>query len=140
MAGLIWFNFWGFNPISKVVNQQLTISGETIRKLNAYKTTAKFVDLPGVNNSAERERLTLVLNGLIENLITGIRDHPNKLWVMKQFQVALEAVQKEDTEAQESFGTELEKLMGILGIKSSEGLINFYRYGYLLTYVLPNKI
>jgi hypothetical protein len=38
-------------------------------------------------------------------------------------------VQSEDTEAREHFGTELERLMDILGIASSDGVLTHYLGG-----------
>jgi len=131
---LIWLNFWGFNPILKVRDKHLLVSDDTIERLNDLKSRRKFVDLPGVGNSDELARLNIAFNGLLEQIIAGIKEHPQKKWVLKQFQPALKTVQGEDTEAQEHFGAELKKVMSILGIESSDGLIDYYRYGYILTY------
>jgi hypothetical protein len=46
--------------------------------------------------------------------------------VLKQCQESLEMVQHEDTEAREHFGMELERLVGMLGIESSDGLVTYY--------------
>ena len=120
-----------FDPISKVVDKQLTISDETVQQLNTFKSAEKFRDLPGTNTIDEKERLSAILDHLVDKLLAEVRIHPSKRWVLKQFQSALEATQMEDTEAKEHFGVELNKIMAILGIESSDGLINFYRYGEL---------
>jgi hypothetical protein len=49
--------------------------------------------------------------------------------VLKQFQESLEIVQEEDTEAREHFGMELERVMDILGIESSDGVLTHYLGG-----------
>jgi hypothetical protein len=49
--------------------------------------------------------------------------------VLEQFQPSLEAAESEDTEGREHFGTELEMIMEILGIDSSDGLLTHYLGG-----------
>lgn len=120
-----------FDPISEVIDKNLVITKDTIRRLAALRKAEKFVNLPGVNIEDEKERLAYHLNGLIDKLIEGVSQNPSKLWVLKQFQVVLEATEEEDTEAQEHFATELEKIMDVLKIDSSDGLIGYYRYGDL---------
>lgn len=120
-----------FDPISKVVDKHLTVSKDTILQLENFKKSARFVDLPGVDNGTEKKRLSEHLDCLVDKLIADVSQNPSKLWVLTQFQVPLEAIWDEDTEAQEHFGVELKKLMDILGIESSDGLIGYYRYGDL---------
>jgi len=48
---------------------------------------------------------------------------------MKQFQRFLVKVEGEDTEGREHFGMEIEEVMDILGIESSDGLLAFYLGG-----------
>lgn len=121
-----------FDPISEVIDKTLVITKDTIRQLAALRKAEKFVNLPGVNIEDEKERLAYHLNGLIDKLIEGVSQNPSKLWVLKQFQAVLEATEEEDTEAQEHFATELEKIMDVLKIDSSDGLIGYYRYGDLI--------
>jgi hypothetical protein len=45
---------------------------------------------------------------------------------MRQFQPSLEAVRMEDTEGRDHFGTHIERVMDILHIESSDGLLGFY--------------
>jgi hypothetical protein len=45
---------------------------------------------------------------------------------MRQFQAQLEPMFQEDTEAREHFGLELEAIMDILRIESSDGLLSYY--------------
>lgn len=121
-----------FDPISKVVDKRLTVSKDTVSQLAKFKKAEKFVDLPGVDNAAEKKRLSEHLDNLVDKLIADVSKNPSKLWVLTQFQVVLEAIWDEDTEAQEHFGVELKKLMDILGMESSDGLIGYYRYGDLV--------
>jgi len=115
-----------YDPLSAVIDESLIISDDTLDQLQAFRMAVKFTDLPGVNTSEEQDRLSLVFNGLLDRLINGISANPNKLWVMEQFQTALESIHMEDTEGRESFGGHLEKVMDILNIESSDGLLMFY--------------
>jgi hypothetical protein len=85
--------------------------------------------LPGVDVSEERARLSKVLNDLVDRLTQGIESHPTKLWVLTEFQRSLELVEQEETEGREHFGMELEGIMDILGIESSDGLLACYLGG-----------
>jgi hypothetical protein len=64
-----------------------------------------------------------LLVALADTLLAGIEAHPTKLWVMRQFQKVLEGVGDGDAAARDHLGGELEKLMDILGIASSDGVL-----------------
>ena len=100
-----------------------------LQELRAFRGKAKLDDLPGVDPGKERERLAAVLNELADALINGIESNPRKLWVMKRFQRFRARMETEDTEGREHFGMEVEQVMDILGIESSDGLLSFYLGG-----------
>lgn len=113
-------------PLSDVIDEPLSVSPQTVQQLVALRESEHFSTLPGLDTVDEKARLSRVLNELLDQLIHGVRANPSKLWVMSQFQTALEAVQMEDTEAREHFGGHLEEIMDILQIESSDGLLGFY--------------
>ncbi len=115
-----------YNPLSEVIDEPLSISPDVILKLEILRASEKFIQLPGTDIAAEQARLSVIFDDLLDRLIAGLSEHPNKLWVMGQFQPALEAVSTEDTEAREHFGIHIERLMDILKIESSDGLLGFY--------------
>ena len=115
-----------YNPLSKIANEPLAITTETLRQLEILRASKKFTDLPGTDTILEKERLSLTFNKLLDHLLDGVQSNPNKLWVMGQFQEALEVVQGEDTEDRECFGDYLEQVLDILQIDSSDGLLSFY--------------
>ena len=118
-----------YDPLSDVVDEALNIDAGVLEALNNFRSRAKMPYLPGVDTTAERARLSKVLDDVADALILGIEAHPSKLWVMTQFQRGLVLVEAEDTEGREHFGTELEDLMDILGIESSDGLLSAYLGG-----------
>jgi hypothetical protein len=114
------------DPMAEVKDAPLFIVPRVLDELRAFREGPKLADLPGVNPSPERERLAVVLDDLATRLLAGVEAHPTKFWVLKQFQESLEIVQKEDTEAREHFGAELERLMDIVGIGDSDGVLTHY--------------
>lgn len=119
-----------YNPLAEVVDETLTITPKIMDELSVFRLREpKLPMLPGVDVSEERARLSKIVNDLVDSLIQGVEIHPTKLWVMKEFQRSLELVAQEDTEGREHFGLELEQIMDILGIESSDGLLACYLGG-----------
>jgi hypothetical protein len=114
------------DPLTQVADAPLFVVPRMLDALRGYRSGPKLADLPGPSPSPERERLASELDRLAEALIAGIEAHPTKFWVLKQFQGALLAVRQEDAEAREHFGTELERLLEIVGIRSSDGVVEYY--------------
>jgi hypothetical protein len=115
-----------YDPISEVIDERLSITDQTMRQLKVLRAEPRFPNLPGVDTREEKERLSATLDPLFVRLIEGVENNPSKLWVMKQFQPALDAVRMEDTEAREHFAEHLHKIMDALNIESSDGLLGFY--------------
>jgi hypothetical protein len=117
------------DPFEFVTDAPLFVVPRMLERLRGYRDGPKLALLPGVNVEEERARLSAELDRLADRLLAGVEAHPTKFWVMKQFQQSLELVEGEDTEAREHFGMELERLMDILGIESSDGLLTSYLGG-----------
>lgn len=118
-----------YDPLTEVIDEPLTIDAAVLQSLVVFRRKAKLEHLPGTNPSEEQARLSGVVNRLTDSLLQGIEAHPTKLWVMAEFQRCLTEVQLEDTEGREHLGTEVEEIMDILGIESSDGLLSFYLGG-----------
>jgi hypothetical protein len=99
------------DPLADVVDAPLFIVPRVLDALQAYRARAS----PGP------------LDALATTLLAGIEAHPTKFWVMKQFQKTLERVGDGDAAARDHLGGELEKLMDILGIASSDGVLGIKR-------------
>ena len=118
------------DPLAEVVDEQLAVNERVLEELAAFRRREpKLPTLPGTDVFEERLRLSNVLNDLADRLIRGIERHPTKLWVLTEFQRSLELVEQEDTEGREHFGMELEQIMDILDIESSDGLLACYLGG-----------
>jgi hypothetical protein len=118
-----------YDPLASVEDEPLEIEPETLAALRRFKARDKVALLPGVDTTDERARLSSRLNAVADILLQAVEANPTKRWVMSIFQAALIPLQEEDTEAREHFGMELEDLMDILGIESSDGLLGFYLGG-----------
>jgi hypothetical protein len=118
-----------YDPLDDVVDSRLSVDKKTLDQLRLYKSSAKFSNLPGLHTTKERERLEKVVNDLVERLLLGVVKNPTKRWVLAEFQRSLILVEHEDTEARDHFGTELEQIMDILNIDSSDGLLGCYLGG-----------
>lgn len=115
-----------YDPLSEVIDEPISVSNQDVEELKSLRESEKFVNLPGTDTTTEQIRLAQVFNELLDHLIIGVLENSNKLWVLSHFKSALEKVQMEDTEGREHFGEHLEKVMDILQIESSDGLLDFY--------------
>jgi hypothetical protein len=111
---------------ARAMDDQIVIGDSHAASLRELRSQKKFLDLPGTNTEQEQKRLSEVLDRLLDRLLAEIKTNKSKAWVLDQFEAALIAVQYEDTEARERFGGYLEKIMDILEIQSSDGLLNKY--------------
>ena len=114
-----------YDPIDEVNEEPLLSASAAVLQLVEFRSQPKLIRLPG-EIPGERERLSAMVNHLIDELINGVEANPSKLWVMKRFQHVLEAIWGEDTEGKEHVGYELQRIMKILGIAKSDGLLAFY--------------
>jgi hypothetical protein len=94
-----------------------------------FRSQPNLLNLPGIDTTLEREGLSKIVNGVADALIREIAANPSKRWVMGQFQRYLETLGAEDTEGRELLGLEMERMMAIVGIQSSDGLLGFYLGG-----------
>jgi Domain of unknown function (DUF4844) len=104
----------------------LAIDAAKIARLRELRAEAKFADLPGYDTVDEQLRCTRIIDELLDRLIEGVEANRRRSWVLEQFMPTLRAACNEDTEARERFGPYMERVMDILGIKSSEGMLTAY--------------
>jgi len=118
-----------YDPLAEVMDEPIALDDTMLDKLHILRVIEKFADLPGESTVDEQARLSVVLNHLLDRLIAGIQARPTKLMVLTEFQHALKLVEGEDTEGRDHFGAELELIMDVLGIESSDGLLAAYLGG-----------
>lgn len=97
------------DPLADVVDAPLFIVPRVLDGLRAYRAAS---------TSVAR---------LVDTLLAGIEAHPTKFWVMQQFQKSLAAQGGGDTATRDLVIGELEQLMDVLGIRSSDGVLGIGR-------------
>jgi flagellar basal body-associated protein FliL len=129
VAGL----FEGFSMILYTQNQSLDITSNEINALKSLRNKPKFYAegfYPSAPNNSVQVESEARVNALLDTLIVGLPQHPNKKYVMSQFKQALDSFETNDTEERERFCQYLEEIMDILKIESSDGLLNRWLYGF----------
>lgn len=129
------------NCYSQGSGDLLKIDGSTITKLKEFRHKKKFLAddrllYPGAGSEATRILLESKINELADRLISGIAINPRKSFVMDQFRVTLAQCVEFDTENRERICSYMEEIMDILGIESSDGLLNRWMYGLDLHKIL----
>lgn len=117
------------------MSQSISITDMTFKELHDLRHEPKFHEnaasfYPGAPNEATRSRCELALNALIDGLIAGLQSHPSKQYVLQQFRATLASFQNEDSEEKDRLLLYLEQIMDIAGVRSSDGLLNKWRYGF----------
>jgi hypothetical protein len=113
----------------------LKLPQDVIAQLQSLRATPKFgPDLPsytGVLDPVERQHDETAMNDLIDKIAAGIESHPNKKFVLDEFSAALKNFDRAaDTEDRERVCMNIEKIMDIVGLESSDGLLNNWLYGF----------
>jgi hypothetical protein len=135
------FVFWSFPAMA---DQTLHVTPAMLDNLNSLKTELTFGPDPrtmytGVSDPAEREAGRLVFAHLVEVLVRDVSKHPSKDFVLQQFETALSSVPVTDTEDRERAGIYCEKIMDVLNIESSDGVLNRWLYGPVLGDMVTKK-
>jgi hypothetical protein len=132
LGGLVEFASMRLTP-----DQQLQLSQKTISKLAQLRVQVKFVNEPGTIYNGMRPEPTrlqaeALVNGLIDRLQTDMPSRPSKKFVLGEFATTMGRFEPIDTEDRERFLRYLEEIMDIVGIESSDGLLNRWMYGPIL--------
>lgn len=114
------------DALADVIDEPLAISPSMLQELAAWRDGPKRTDFTDPDSEHARGYMSASLNQLAEALLQGLEANPSKRWAMARVQDCLMLVEQEDDEGKERFGDELEKLMGVLGIAGSDGLIQHY--------------
>ena len=101
----------------------------TLQKLRALESELKFgpdekTFYTGVFDPKDRLESDLAFRRLADTLIANLPPTPSKSYVLAQFQSTLEGLPLSDTEDRERAAGYCEKIMDVLGIESSDGVLN----------------
>lgn len=139
MAGLtgILFSVWP----STWPDSELKIGTPQVEQLKALRQAPKFeadpkLFYPGAPNEQVRVVLEVSLNGVIDYLVQGVQQHPKKSFVLSTFKSALARADELDSEEKERLLEYFNEIMRIVGISSSNELLNVWRYGFPYGWVI----
>ena len=114
-------------------DELLSLSDATFSALERFLAERKFVadDFYPEPCCDVRESAEHLLNDLVVRVIAGIKESPTKGFFLTQLKPTLEAFSDFDSEEQDRLMEYLGRLLDILGIASTDGLIGAWRYGNL---------
>lgn len=101
--------------------------------LNRLKAVEKFraeAFYPGAPSESLRVEAEQSVNTLLDRLIPALPTPADKQFVLREFRRTLDAFTQSDTEERERLCGYLEEIMDIVGIESSDGLLNGWLYGF----------
>jgi len=138
LSGLL-FNIW---PTS-FSDQELKVTPEVTEKLNKLLLEPKFQQnmeffYPGAIDEPSRLLMEAELNDLLKTLIVGIKKNPNKSYILQNFKSTLSSFTERDSEDRDMLINYMDKVMSVLDVKSSNELLNVWRYGLPIGWVLKN--
>jgi len=113
----------------------LELTDNTISELRDFLAQEKFIEdsalmYPGAPSEPVRASAELIINDLVSRLMVGAPVNPTKAYVLGQFELSLSQLENFDSEERDRALSYLEKIMEILSIESSDGLLNNWRYGF----------
>lgn len=106
-----------------------------LKALQSLRAEKKFQEdeedmYPGAPDEETRLRCEGAINQMIDALIQGLPKQSTTAFVLSEFEKHLNLLSDEDTEEREMACVYCERIMNILDIESSEGLLNTWLYGF----------
>jgi hypothetical protein len=98
-----------------------------LRAVEKFKAEAFY---PGAPNEKLRVEAEQTVNTLLDRLMPVLRAPADKKLVLGEFRLTLDSFAQTDTEERERLCGYLEEIMDIVGIESSDGLLNGWLYGF----------
>ena len=140
VAGLTWF----WQMFTPQTDQEIHVTEEMRSNLAALGAQPKYIAEPGTSYNGmglepDRLKAQAQLNNLIQRLGDGLELNPSKKFVLDEFTITLAEFEPIDTEDRERVCAYLKEIMSILGIDSSDGLLNRWLYGPILGTIVSNK-
>lgn len=117
---------------SRMLNKDLKQIDEAIKQYISRDKFIETADYPGIGDEELRKPLNELLNILADTFQKIAHNQPNE----KQFQIAVKQLMDNmnniylDSEDQDQFCRSIEALMDIVGLESSDGSLNTWRYGF----------
>jgi hypothetical protein len=146
MTGLVFFisafAFCGASTASP--DQMLPVTPQMLKQLAALKPELNFgpdakTYYTGVPDPVDRLAGDKAFSQLIDVLVSDLPKHSAKSFVLGQFKMALSKFSSVETEDRERAVSYCEKIMDVLGIANSDGVLNRWLYGPVLGRMVKAK-
>jgi hypothetical protein len=114
-------------------DQALAITPEVLQQLGSLLSERKFEGeglYPGAPDEDIRHRAEGAVNTMLGRLQVGLLPSPYKSYVLSEFLEMLKSFENDDTEEREQACSYCERVMDLLGIESSDGMLNTWLYGF----------
>lgn len=113
----------------------LVVPQGAIATLDQIVTEPKFRADPsglyaGIPTEPERQAAEAAINDLASHLSGSIAAHPSKAYVLGEITKTLPAFEDLDSEDKDRALEYIESIMDAVGLESSDGLLNRWRYGF----------
>lgn len=118
-----------------MADQIIKFTDNVVGGLEALRVEPKFHEessmfYPGPPDEDIRARCEAAINGLIGELLESAPDGMSKEHVLLAFSSALTQLDHDDSEEKDRAASYVESIMDILGLESSDGLLNRWRYDF----------
>jgi hypothetical protein len=116
-----------------MADQVLNITSQTLAALAALRGEAKFHAhdfYPGAPTEADRLDAERTVNEMLDRIAAGLPKLPSKAFVLSEFQTMLDGFDSPETEEREEICGYCERVMSVMGIERSDGLLNRWLYGF----------
>jgi hypothetical protein len=121
-----------FRGVAAVSAQELNVTPKVFSDLREFRLEPKFEDAGIYHAPSETVRIAAAarLNELLDRLAAAIAAHPTKAFVLSEFRRTLAEFDRSDSEERDRVLVYMVRIMDIVGIESSDGLLNNWRYGF----------
>jgi hypothetical protein len=121
-----------FRGIAAMSAQELKVTPKVLSDLREFRLEPKFVDGAIYHAPSQAVRIAAAahLNALLDRLVISVAAHPTKAFILSEFRRTLTEFDGADSEERDQLLVYLERIMDIVGIESSDGLLNNWRYGF----------
>jgi hypothetical protein len=131
-------------PGNVMANEALNVTAATLQKLRALEPGLNFEPdektfYTGVFDPKDRLESDLAFRRLVDTLIANLPHKSSKSYVLAQFKSTLEGLPLSDTEDRERAAGYCEQIMDVLGIESSDGVLNNWLYGPIVSGMLKQR-
>src|ERR1700735_5624381 len=114
-------------------DQTLSLTSAVFDRLAALRSAPKFQEeglYHGAPTEEMRKSVAFAINRMLDRLMSGLPSSPRKSYVLSEFLEMLKVFEGHDTEEREKACAYCERIMDLLGIESSAGVLNTWLYGF----------